>query len=423
VSRGRWSIVGKLQRDRNVVAGRSQLMQPVAAQRRIWPQGVVPLRTGPAGRHLVDVTLLFAPTSGGVRSYLLAKHRWLTQRTRMRHTVLVPGSRDDGLPCDVMKFASPPIPFGRGYRLPLRMRSFRNQLARLTPDLIEVGDPYHLARQSLRVAHERKIPAIAFCHSDIGTLADSLLGRWAGRAARRYLLDLYARFELVLAPSNLVAERLSDIGIHHVRVQALGVDVTTFHPDARDPELRVMLGIARDARLLVFAGRLSPEKHAGDLVTATRLLGDRYHLLLIGCGRFATRAPNVTVLGYQREHRQLARLLASCDAFVHAGDQETFGLVVLEALACGLPVIAARAGALPELVDEQVGATFEPRAPDDLARKVHELFERDRATVRRAARKRAEAHGWDSAFTRLLGHYTRLLARPAALEQRLRNAR
>jgi alpha-1,6-mannosyltransferase len=398
-------------------------MPQAVALRRVTPQGIVPLRTGPAGRHLVDVTLFFAPTSGGVRRYVLAKHRWLTQHARMRHTILVPGPCDDGLPYDIMRFAGPVIPFGRGYRVPLRMRAFRNQLARLTPDLIEVGDPYHLARQSLRVARERQIPAIAFCHSDFGTLADSLLGRWAGRAARRYLADLYARFDLVLAPSNLVAERINGIGIRHVEVQALGVDVTTFHPGARDPELRAMLGVARDARLLVFAGRLSPEKHAGDLVAATRLLGERHHLLLIGGERFTPRGSNVTVLGYQQDDCQLARLLASCDAFVHAGDQETFGLVVLEAMACGLPVIAARAGALPELVDESVGATFEPRAPDDIARKVLGLFERDLEAVRRAARKRAETHGWDAAFTRLLGRYARLMAGPAALGPRIRDVR
>jgi alpha-1,6-mannosyltransferase len=129
----------------------------------------------------------------------------------------------------------------------------------------------------------------------------------------------------------------------------------------------------------------------------------------------------VTVLGYQQDNRQLARLLASCDAFVHAGDQETFGLVVLEAMACGLPVIAARAGALPELVDERAGATFEPRVPEDLARTVRGLFERDRAAVVRAARTHAESHGWDAAFMRLLGRYTRLMAGQATLAHRIRD--
>ena len=221
------------------------------------PPPPVPLRIGPAGRHLVDVTLLFAPTSGGVRRYLLTKHEWLARHARLKHTVLVPGPHDAGFPYRIMTFGSPAIPFGRGYRVPLRMRAFREALARLTPDLIEVGDPYHLAHHALRVARERRIPAIAFCHSDVATLANSLFGRWAGRATKRYLSDLYARFDLVLAPSQSVAERLGGIGVRNAEVQTLGVDVATFHPDARDPELRAMLGIARDARLLVFAGRLS----------------------------------------------------------------------------------------------------------------------------------------------------------------------
>jgi alpha-1,6-mannosyltransferase len=387
-------------------------MPQAGALRQDPPQAHVALRTGPGGRHLVDVTLLFAPTSGGVRRYLLAKHEWLTRHARLKHTVLVPGPRDDGLRYDIMTIGSPAIPFGRGYRVPLRMRSFRNQLARLAPDLIEVGDPYHLAPQSLRVARERQIPAIAFCHSDVATIADSLMGRWAGRSARRYLAELYARFDLILAPSNVVAERLSGIGIRNVEVQTLGVDVTTFHPGARNPCLRDMLGIARDARLLAFAGRLSPEKHVGDLVAAITLLGPRYHLLLIGSRQSTRCATNVTKLQYQQDDRQLARLLASCDAFVHAGDQETFGLVVLEAMACGLPVVAARAGALPELVDDSVGATFRPRDARDLALKISGLFESDWQAASRAARKRAQAHAWDAAFTRLLGRYTRLLERP-----------
>jgi len=376
------------------------------------------LKAGPSGRHLVDVTLFFAPTSGGVRRYLLAKHDWLSRHTRLKHTVLVPGPRDSGLPYDFMQFASPAIPFGRGYRLPLRMREFRQRLARLTPDLIEVGDPYHLAGNSLRVAKERGIPAIAFCHSDVVTLATSLIGPPGGRAARRYLADLYGRFDLVLAPSAIIAERLARSGIRGVEVQPLGVDVTTFHPGARDPSLRALLNIPHEARILVFAGRPSPEKRVGDLVEAVRRLGDRYHLVLVGDGSATSRAPNVTHLEYQPDERQVARLLASCDAFVHAGDQETFGLVVLEAMACGLPVVTARAGALPELVDARVGATFEPKDPDDLARQVAALFEGDRDAAGRAARRRAESYSWDSVFTRMLGRYARLMAQPAAAPER-----
>jgi alpha-1,6-mannosyltransferase len=357
----------------------------------------------------VDVTLFFAPTSGGVRRYLLAKHVHLARRGRLRHTILVPGKSDTGLPDDVVTFGSPAIPFGRGYRAPLALARFRSQLRALAPDLIEVGDPYQLAWQSLRVARELQRPSIAFCHSDVESLARAALGAWTARQVRRYLARLYGQFDLVLAPSAHLAQRLRDAGIRPVEIQPLGVDVDVFRPDAADPGLRASLGIPGDARLLVFAGRLSPEKRIPVLRAAMRRLGPGYHLLLVGSGRRTRPAPNVTLVNYQQDPGQLARLLASADAFVHAGDQETFGLVALEALACGLPVIASHAGALPELVDGTVGATFPPGDAAALAAAVASVFERDALPMRIAARRRAEAHGWQAVCADLLLRYERLL--------------
>jgi alpha-1,6-mannosyltransferase len=100
------------------------------------------------------VTLLFAPTSGGVRRYLLAKHDRLTRCSRLHHTVLVPGPRDSGIPCGITHVGSPTVPFARGYRVPLRMHLFREALERQRPNLIEVGDAYRLGRLSLQVAQQ-----------------------------------------------------------------------------------------------------------------------------------------------------------------------------------------------------------------------------------------------------------------------------
>jgi alpha-1,6-mannosyltransferase len=308
------------------------------------------LRAGPTGRHLVDVTMLFAPTSGGIRRYLLAKHRWLQRHTRIRHSILVPGADDAGLPYNIMTVRSPALPLSGGYRVPVRVRALRERLARLTPDLVEVGDPYHVAWQALAVARERKIPTVGFCHSDLITLANGWFGSAGGRAASRYVARLYAGFDLVLAPSISVASRLDAAGVRNLAIQPLGVDADVLTPGARDPRLRASLGIAPDTRLLIFAGRLSAEKRIGDLMAAASLLGRPYHLLLVGGRRRRSPASNVTVLEYQQDAHRLASILASCDAFVHAGDQETFGLIVLEAMACGLPVVATRVGGVPEIV-------------------------------------------------------------------------
>jgi alpha-1,6-mannosyltransferase len=381
-----------------------------------------PLRAGPVGRHLVDVTVLYSPTSGGIRRYLLAKHEWLRRHTRVKHTILVPGAEDSGLPYGVMQLGSPALPMGGGYRVPVRMRAWRERLARLTPDLIEVGDPYHVAWQALEVAKRRNIPTVAFCHSDVITLAGSRFGATGRRGASRYIARLYSGFDLVLAPCAVVARRLAAAGVGNVEIQPLGVDTETSTPRARDPELRLALGIPADARLLVFAGRMSAEKRIQDLIAAANILGRPYHLLLVGGPSRRRIAPNITLLEYQQDPRQLARILASCDVFLHAGDQETFGLVVLEAMACGLPIVAARSGALEELVDVSVGETFCARDRQDLVTAVERLYERDLVVLGRAARRRAESYSWDAAFTQLIGRYWRLMAASGSTLREVRRA-
>ncbi len=112
--------------------------------------------------------------------------------------------------------------------------------------------------------------------------------------------------------------------------------------------------------MLVFAGRFSGEKNLSVLLYAFARLGAPYHLLLIGGDRYARPNSNVTMIPYRRDSQELAQWMASCDALVHAGTKETFGLVLLEAMACGRPVIAARASATPEIVDDRVGVLAKP---------------------------------------------------------------
>ncbi|MFO0336592.1 MAG: glycosyltransferase [Pseudomonadota bacterium] len=363
--------------------------------------------------HLVDTTLFFSPTSGGVRRYLLAKHAWLNRHALVRHTLLVPGPRDAGAPGGIVEFGSPSIPFGAGYRCPIRLRALRGRLCRLAPDLVEAGDPYHVGRAAATAARDLGIPAVAFCHSDLAALLGARLGRLAGLTAGRYLRSLYARFDLVLAPSQLIADRLRRSGVERVTVQPLGVDADVFAPSRAEPALRESLGLAPGTRLLVFAGRLAAEKNLPELCATVERLGPAYHLAIVGGARRARLAERVTVLPYERDPRRLAAWLAASDALVHAGRCETFGLVALEALACGLPVVAYRAGALPEIVDESVGELADPAGgPAALADAVRRLCARDPVALRTAARSRiVERYTWESALGQQLRLYASLLDR------------
>jgi alpha-1,6-mannosyltransferase len=360
--------------------------------------------------HIVDATLFFSPTSGGVKRYLLAKHEWMREHTSWRHSLVVPGAEANHSPDAITTVRGGLVPGTFNYRLPLNPLRWARAIARLEPDLIEVGDVFHPAWAAARVADRRGIPLIAFYHSNFPELAGRRLGGAVQKFLERYVRLTYERAQLVLAPSRHMCEYLHGIGVKHASVQPLGVDIDTFAPRRAGRDLRRELGLPGDARLLVFAGRFSGEKNIPVLVEAFRQLGAPYHLLLIG-GDVADRNGNVTRMPYCRDNRRLAEYIAAADAFVHAGAHETFGLVILEALACGRPVVAPRAGAIPELIDDRVGQLVDAhadvrRAASSLAEGVAGLYERDLDALGLAARRHVESnYSWTKVLQGLMAHY------------------
>ena len=370
--------------------------------------------------HLVDTTMFWNPRGGGVRRYLLAKRAQLTREGEWRHTLVAPGAQGDGM----VDCGGVPLPFSGGYRVPWRRSAAARLIAAQRPDVIEAGDPYRLAWAAIDAARWCGVPAVLFFHSDVATLAAhsierrKLLGArrshaWARRAEariNRYLSRLCDRFDLVLAPSRAMQQRLQALGVTHVQVQPLGVDTRVFTPQARDERWRASLGLPADARLLLYAGRFAPEKNLPQLVEAVRRLGPRYHLLALGAGPQPPAGEQVHVLDFQAAPAQVARAMASVDAFVHAGDQETGGLAVLEAMACGTPVVVRDAGAFSETVADGCGMAVDSARPHDWAEAITELFVSNRASVH-AALARARSHDWPLVLAALQRRYARAIER------------
>ncbi|MGH8258275.1 MAG: glycosyltransferase [Steroidobacteraceae bacterium] len=360
--------------------------------------------------HLVDTTLFYSPTSGGVKRYLAAKHAWLKAHTSWLHSIVVPGERERIERGGLCHLPGWRVPGSFNYRLPLSPRRWRWMLERLEPDLIEVGDAFHPAWCGARVASRLGIPLAAFYHSSLPQILRHRMGPLSERAAKRYLCWLYERFDAVFAPSRLACGFLRDAGVARVVHQPLGVDAALFHPDRALPDLRERIAVPRRTRVLVYAGRFTEEKNLPVLLRAFERLGRPYHLLLIGGGRRARLAPNATLLPYRTDSGELAQWMASADALVHAGTRETFGLVILEAMACGLPVVAARAGAFPELIDERVGLLAEPGARG-MAEAIDALYRRDRQALGAAARTKVlREFTWDRVFQNQLAAYAALAA-------------
>jgi alpha-1,6-mannosyltransferase len=360
--------------------------------------------------HVVDTTLFYSPTSGGVKRYLTAKQDWLHSHTAHRHSLLVPGTETRLVRGGVSTIAAMRLPGTFNYRLPLAVRTWKRMLNELEPDLIEAGDAFHPAWCAVSAARARHVPVVAFFHSNLPQLLGNRFGAGVERAVTRYLRLVYERFDLVLAPSRSMCAYLRQCGVANVAFQPLGVDPTLFSPVRRTLELRRMLNLPDDARLVVFAGRFSEEKKIPVLRAAMALLGRPYHLLLVGGGRSAQPSQNVTVLPYRRDSVELAQWLASADALVHAGNRETFGLVIVEAMACGRPVVGVRAGSIPELVDERVGELAEPGDAHSMAAAIRRLYERDINALGAQARLRVlQRYTWSQALTQQLATYASAL--------------
>lgn len=361
--------------------------------------------------HLLDLTMFYPAITGGVGTYLGAKARWLARHTPIRHTIVAPMSPREPRAANVRSIAGFPLPGSHGYRLPLSMRQARRMVERLHPDIIECSDPYQCAWGSLRAGRHLGVPVVGFYHSDLPALVGQRFGVPARQLAMRYVACLYRQFDLVLAPSMVMVERLHDLGIQSALRQPLGVDTDVFTPRRAAPNLRAHLGMPGNACLLVYAGRFTREKHLPLLLEAVRRLGAPFHLLLIGSGPRLAPMERVIQLPFQSEPGVLASLIGACDMLVHPGDQETFGMVLLEAMACGVPVLGMAAGAVPELVDSDCGMLVEPRSVEALTQGIADMARRDLHAMGLCGRNRMlRQYDWDVVMPQLVQHYSRLVA-------------
>lgn len=362
--------------------------------------------------HLVDATMLYAPRSGGVKRYLLAKKAWLEHaRPAVRQTLVTPGARSAVVDPGLVTIRAAKLPFGDGYRWPANVGKWANWIEALRPTLIEAGDPYTPGQAALEAGQRCGVPVVGFCHSDPASLAALHFGEWAKKPVEKRWAKLFSEFTRVVAPSSFIAQRLSEAGVERVDVQPLGVDVETFRPDRADRAwLRRKLDLGSDARVLVFAGRPAREKNVETLIEAVQKLGEPYVLVLVGAGSGLPPERGVINLPFERDPRTLARLISSCDAFVHANDREPFGLIVLEAMACGLPIVGVASGGVAETVDLSVGRLAVSSGAADFADAVEALFAEDLEVLSRAARARAmERFSWDKVLdglTRIYGELT-----------------
>jgi glycosyltransferase involved in cell wall biosynthesis len=290
-------------------------------------------------------------------------------------------------------------------------------LRRFGPDLIHTVNPFILGPGGIYYARRLKIPLVASYHTNVATYARYYKLGFLSDATRWYTRQLHNRADINLCTSETTMDYLLGEGIKRVRIWPQGVDAGRFHPDKASERRRERLSDGHPSdRLLLYVGRLAPEKGIERLKAVLREVpGTR--LAIVGDGparrnleREFSGTP--TVFTGLLHGEDLAAAFASADAFLFPSTTETLGIAMIEALASGLPVVAARSGASQEVVSEgENGLFYEANSSQGLVAAVRRLLSDDslRETLQRAARAAAEERDWEASTRVLRGYYEEAL--------------
>ena len=320
------------------------------------------------------------------------------------------------------------MPGYREIRLALpAYRRLADAIDRFRPDIVHCQTEFMIGRLSQVAAHRRGIEMVSSYHTDFGRYAEAYGAPVLRRMVSSYLARFHRRSRRVFTPSRSAEADLRALGVQRVSVWGHGVDTARFTPALRSAEARERLGFGSRFTFL-YVGRFAAEKNVELVLEAYRRASASVpqgvmRLVLAGTGPRepslrAAAAEGVTFLGQLDRERDLPELYANADAFVFASTTETLGLVVLEAMASGLPVIAVPAGGVREhLVDGANGIAYPAGDAAALAAAMRHLASEPRYALElgRRAREGAEHLSWDSELDRLDAAYRAVLAGASAV--------
>ncbi|MBD1854842.1 glycosyltransferase family 1 protein [Leptolyngbya boryana CZ1] len=354
--------------------------------------------------------------------------------TRLKHTVdhlqrqgnqVLVFSPDGGLTeykgARIHGVSGVPLPLYPELKLAFPRPSIGDELNRFKPDLIHVVNPAVLGLAGLLHSKLHNVPLVASYHTHL----PEYLQHYGLGALEGVLWELlkagHNQAEINLCTSTAMMQALTEHGIERVRLWQRGVDTETFQPHLASLEMRSRLSQGHpEAPLLLYVGRLSAEKEIDRIKPVLESIPNA-RLALVGDGpnrqvlekHFAGTHTNF--VGYLAG-QELASAFASSDAFVFPSRTETLGLVLLEAMAAGCPVVAARSGGIPDIVEDGVnGYLFDPTDENGAIVATRSLLAQTetREMIRQNARHEAERWSWSSATKQLQNYYEGVLAKHA----------
>ncbi|MEL7446094.1 MAG: glycosyltransferase family 1 protein [Pseudomonadota bacterium] len=319
---------------------------------------------------------------------------------------------------------------GRGeYRLPTGLGSkVKRDLEKFQPNIVHLSSPDPSGHTALRWAQDHDIPVLASVHTRFETYPQYYKMGFLEPMVVRLLRRFYNRCDALVAPSQSMVDELIAQDMHDdIAIWSRGVDRTVFDPSKRDQEWRKSLGLEEDDVAVVFLGRLVMEKGLdvfAETIVQLRKRQVPHKVLVIGDGPargwFEDALPGGIFAGF-KTGEALGQALASGDVFFNPSITETFGNVTLEAMASGLPVIAAGATGASSLVhDGETGKLVPPGDPAAFAEAIAPYCTDDalRSAHGAAGEQRSQAYSWEAINRVVADTYVRLVEDRQALQER-----
>lgn len=322
---------------------------------------------------------------------------------------------------ELVSLPSIAIPGRSEYRVPTWLGDHvKADLAAFDPHLIHISSPDFAAREAAKWARDRGLPVIASVHTRFETYPRYYHLGFLEPVMEAWLRKLYRRCDALITPSPSMIETLQQQNMNDdIGLWSRGVEHATFNPARRDDAWRRELGFSSDDLVVGFLGRLVLEKGLdvfGAVVAELEKRGVPHKVMVIGDGparsTFQERMPDACFVGFQGGEN-LGRAVASMDVLLNPSVTETFGNVTLEAMACGVPVVAADATGAASLVEDGVnGYLVPPRDIGAYADRISTYAENPalRQAHGQAGADRAQMFEWDAINSAVADTYLRVLA-------------
>lgn len=333
------------------------------------------------------------------------------------------GTKEQYKDTPVRSVPSLSFPFYPEARMGFATLSLYRDLAAFNPDVAHLFHPMMTGIPTMGMLKWMEVPTVTSFHLDYARMANQFKVGLIDLGFTRPLLEeltknVFNWADYSLAPSKLIQSQMQDLGIDKVGLWRRGVDANTFNPKFYSDAMRNEITEGNpDDHVLIYVGRLSDEKQIDHIRPALETVPNT-RLVVVGDGparpyleeHFAGLP--VKFMGYMRGER-LSQAYASADIFVFPSRLETFGLVVVEAMAAGLPVVASRVGGVTDVVQEgNNGYTFESGDVETLVEGVRKIaVSRDNIErMGKYARQYAETQSWESMMDEVIEIYADLIA-------------